>query len=47
MILSLGIWEEEYTIAIDSYITCVIYTDMPSTRLEKKKDGEFKDEVAL
>ena len=45
MILSLGIWEEEDKIAIDRNITGVIYTEMPSTRLEKNKDDASKDEV--
>ena len=36
--MSLVIWEEEDNIAIDIYIPCVIYTDMPSTGLAKKND---------
>ena len=46
LIISLFIWKEEYNIAIDSYIPCVIYTYIPRTRLEKKKDSASKDEVA-
>ena len=46
MILSLGIWEEEDKIAIDSEIPCVIYVDLPMTRLAKKKDGASKDKVS-
>ena len=46
MILSMGIWEEEYNIAIGSDIHCVIYKDTPSTRLAKKKDSSSKDELA-
>ena len=46
LILSLGIWEEEDNIAIESDITCVIYKYMPRKRLEKKKDSASKDEVA-
>ena len=46
LILSLVIWEEENNIAIDIYVPCVIYIDMPRTRLAKKKDGASKDEVA-
>ena len=38
MIISLGIWEEEDNIAIDIYIPCVIYIDIPSTGLAKKND---------
>ena len=47
LILSLGIWEEEDNIAIYSTITCVINTDMPRTRLKKKKDNASKYEVSL
>ena len=39
IILSLVIWGEEYNISIDSNIPCVIYVDMPMTRLTKKKDN--------
>ena len=46
LIISLGIWKYEDNIAIDSDISCIIYTDMPRTRLGKKKDGASKDEVA-
>ena len=46
LILSLWIWEEEYNIDIDSNIPCVIYADMPRTRLENKKDGASEAEVA-
>ena len=45
MIISLVMWEEEYNISIDSDIPCIIYTDMPITRLENKKDSASKDEV--
>ena len=47
MIISLGIWDEEDKIAIDSDITCFLYTDMPTTRLSKNKDGASKDEADL
>ena len=47
LILSLEIWEEEDNIAINGNITCVVYTDMPMTRLSNKKDGTSKYEVAL
>ena len=46
MILSLGIWEEEYNIGIDSGITCAIYTNMPGTRLANKNDYASKYEVS-
>ena len=45
LILSLGIWEEEDNIAIEINIPCVIYTYMPRTRSEKKKDSASKYEV--
>ena len=47
LILSMGIWEEVDKIAIGSDIPCVIYTDIPRKRSEKKKDGASKGEVAL
>ena len=46
LILSLGIWEEEDNISIDSGITCVIYKYIPMKRLENNKDCASKDEVA-
>ena len=45
LILGLLIWEEEDNISIYSYIPCVIYIDMPRTRLANNKDGASKDEV--
>ena len=41
------IWKEEDKIAIESDITCVIYSDMPGKRFGKKKDNTSEDEVAL
>ena len=46
LILSLGIWEQEYKIAIESNNPCVIDKDMPRKILENKKGSTSKDEVA-
>ena len=46
MILSMVILEEEYNITIDKYIICVIYIDMPRSRLVNKKYGVSKPELA-
>ena len=40
------IWEEKDNIDIYSNFTYVIYTDMPRTRSEKKKNSSYKDELA-
>ena len=45
-IFFLVIWDEEDNISIGSNITCAIYTDIPMTRLAKKKDVGYKYEVA-
>ena len=47
MILSLGIWEEEDTIAIDSDIPCVIYAYITRPRLPHKEGGAYEAEVDL
>ena len=44
MILGLVIWYQEYNIAINRDIPCVVNTYMPITRL--KKNSASKDEVA-
>ena len=46
MIVSLVIWEDEDNISIENKINCVISTDIPRKRLEKKKGSASKDEVA-
>ena len=47
MIISLGIWEEEDNIAIDIYIPCVIYIDIPRKSFSMKKGDASEAEAAL